>query len=627
MNGLSRQAPRFDPLTPRTRRRSTTGPATWFPVLLWLCLACLVSDAAANSERYWNRYRGWKITSFEVLGLPPEMSTQVTGGLALKGSRRLFGMKRPEFSTRLLAEDMARIRVFLAQRGFPLARVVPTAVPVKETRELALTLTVEPGRPVVVKEVQIVGWPELVAPVDSLDKKILRPGERFSDERINETRSRLRYLLLNSGYADVAVETEVSGLDGQSVELVRYVVTAGEFQQIDSVEISGCSDDLLKLARRVLDIDEGIDYSDERMLKAARDLRATQLFDQVDLSTDPISPGSLALLVELRNGKMRTWDAAVGTWSDNPWAVRSSWIHRNLFKRGYGFDVEGVFSTHEVSAGVGVSWLGWLSPRGRTRVGASLLAEDEDAYESREWRIELIQSLRFKERDIWKLGVSVSHVKVESFSSDPDEVPVNEGKLLEFWTDVKWDRTDNPIIPTRGGYLKLSAAFSPPEFFSESPYVQLQFDTARYHKIVSPLMLAGRLRLGWSKPLGGTADILANRRFYAGGYNTMRGYDRRRLGPKDLDNHPRGGQTTVLGGLETRLPLIWLLEGAVFIDAGQVWRNVSDTRLDDISVAFGVAIDLMTPLGPLRGGWAQNIVNQVYEEPKNLWFFGIGYPW
>jgi outer membrane protein assembly factor BamA len=140
-------------------------------------------------------------------------------------------------------------------------------------------------------------------------------------------------------------------------------------------------------------------------------------------------------------------------------------------------------------------------------------------------------------------------------------------------------------------------------------------------------VLAARARVGYEAPLGDTTEIIATRLFYAGGYNPHRGYGRRKLGPLDSAGDALGGEFVVLGGLEFRFPLLWVFDGAVFADAGQVWAKPGEAILDDLPVAVGVDLDLMTPMGPVRLGYGWNVINQVQGQPHGIFHFGIGYPW
>jgi outer membrane protein insertion porin family len=596
-------------------------------LLVLLPAVMSVGQSRAETAKEWGSYEGWQIKSFAVEGVPKGLGKDLQRGLGLTGKWKLLtGTQRPDFSVKKLAEDLARIRLFLAQNGYPAATIEPVAEPKPETRQLNLVLRVTPGAPVRIGRIEAGGWPEGVAWPDTTDKVHLKVGAIVRDVRVEEARDHLVNLLLDAGYAEVAVTSEVVPMASNLVA-IHFQVTAGDVFKITEVEIVGCSDDLLKVARRVMNVAPGSDYSRKLLMNASLDLRSTQLFSMVVLETETIGPGQLKLTANLGNGRMRSLEVGVGTFTDNPWLVHSGWRHRNLFKNGVGLDVMGVVGTHRLGLGAGVNWLGVLSPRARTRVGLGFLVEDEDAYLSHESRVELVQSFRPRNRDIWNVGITVSDTEVDRRNPDASDVPESQGRLLELWTDVKWDRTDDPLFPQDGGYFKTSFTVAPPGFFSEIPYVSIQCDAALYQAPLDPVVFAGRVRVGWAKPLGEAVEVLATRRFYAGGYNTHRGYGRRKLGPLDDAGDALGGEFVALAGLEMRFPLFWILDGAIFADSGQVWAVPQEATLTGFPVAVGLDLDLRTPLGPVRAGYGWNIANQVEGQPRSIFHFGIGYPW
>lgn len=620
----------YSPLTMTFRYsgiRGGEGAAVVTAVLLLLYVLA-AHPAAAKDDLPYQEYNGWKVTSFKIEGVPREFAGDVKKGLAQTGRWRLLGgMQRPPFRARQLAEDIARLRLFLAQRGYPSSVVGPVLTPDDEKRELGLVLKVEPGSPVRISEMRLMGWPEGVAQPDTTDEDVVRPGEILDDERVARGLMEIRNTLLDAGYASVAIRHELVPAGPGAVDLM-VTVEPGDFYTIDEVEIVGASEDLVGVSRRVMNVEPGTDYSQELLSNASLDLRTTQLFRLVTLETESLAPGSLKLTANLENGRMRSWDAALGTWSDNPWMFRAGWTHRNLFKHGVGYDVRGVVATHRVGAGTGVYWLGWLSPRARTRTGLGFLVEDEDAYRSQEASIDIVQSFRPRNRDIWNFGISVSNTQVEEYDLviDPRDART-EGRLLEIWTDRKWDRADDPLFPTRGGYFKVRLTYAPPIAFSEVPYASIQLDGAKYLNPFDDVVLAARGRVGAGTPLGDREEIIATRRFYAGGYNTHRGYGRRKLGPKNLEGNARGGEFVLLAGAEVRFPMIWIFDGAIFLDAGNLWDKPDNFNYGDLPVAIGFDLDLRTPLGPIRGGYGHNVANRVEGEPRGIWHFGIGYPW
>jgi outer membrane protein assembly factor BamA len=594
---------------------------------IWF-LTFLVGDhsAQAQGSRQWARYNGWGTTSFDVTGLPQELEGAVTPHLALAGTRKFLRTQRPPFQVKLLAADLARIRLFLSRMGYPSARTFPEARPRPEQKKLGIVIRVEPGPRARVGKLTWQGWPARAAVPDSSSGSFIREGQPFLDSELQTTRQFLQRWLQDRGFAEAEVDFSISLSDSHQVD-VAFNVQAGDYYLVEGLNITGTGPDLVGVARRVANLNPPQEYSQTRREEMANDLRWTQLFRQVDMTTTSTQPGQLILEAQLEEARMRTWSASVGTWTDNPLMAEVGWTHRNLFKHGVGFDSFASVATHRVNLGTGVFWLGWLTPRAKTRAGLEYLVEDEDAYKSKEEILDIVQAFRPNNRDAWKVGVTTSLVEVDIYNEDSTGLPEGQGWLLEFWSDGKLDRTDNPIFPTRGSYLKLSGTVAPPGLISEVPYLAGQADVATFHSLAYQTILTGRLRVGLGSPLGDATDLLANRRFYAGGFNTMRGYTRRALGPTDSEGNPRGGQSTLLAGLELRFPIYSLVQGAAFVDAGQVWEETGQTRLADLAAAWGLALDVRTPIGPLRLNYARNFANLKSGQSESVWLFGIGYPW
>ena len=105
-------------------------------------------------------------------------------------------------------------------------------------------------------------------------------------------------------------------------------------------------------------------------------------------------------------------------------------------------------------------------------------------------------------------------------------------------------------------------------------------------------------------------------RFFAGGRNSHRAYDRDALGvvgetillaiDEDaagnpvLDLMPTGGHGLLLVNLDYRFPIFGALQGEVFADAGNVWRDWADVDPREIKLGVGLGLRYRLPIGPLR---------------------------
>lgn len=106
-------------------------------------------------------------------------------------------------------------------------------------------------------------------------------------------------------------------------------------------------------------------------------------------------------------------------------------------------------------------------------------------------------------------------------------------------------------------------------------YFRGDIDFRQYFHLGSDVWFAFREIVGVGIPYGNSTDIPIERSFYGGGTNDMRGWRFRKLGPgsynSDSNKIERLGDIQIELNGELRFPMVSLLSGAVFVDAGNIW--------------------------------------------------------
>lgn len=124
----------------------------------------------------------------------------------------------------------------------------------------------------------------------------------------------------------------------------------------------------------------------------------------------------------------------------------------------------------------------------------------------------------------------------------------------------------------------------------KAPYAQfirLETDFTKTWSIGMASRLVGHLNTGIIYSYGNCKDAPVSELFYVGGANSIRAFSMREIGPGRLMKFDtqsrqysyvyRNGDLKFVANLEYRTPLFGNLEGALFLDAGNVWRlNISD---------------------------------------------------
>lgn len=120
-----------------------------------------------------------------------------------------------------------------------------------------------------------------------------------------------------------------------------------------------------------------------------------------------------------------------------------------------------------------------------------------------------------------------------------------------------------------------------------SQYVRTEVDLRRYWQSNRDRNVAARFAFGIARPFGYTSDVPYVKQFFAGGPVSVRAWAPRGLGPgayedplsRNIQNNTRLYQTgdiRIEANLEYRFKIFWLLNGALFLDAGNVWTIERD---------------------------------------------------
>jgi outer membrane protein insertion porin family len=126
-------------------------------------------------------------------------------------------------------------------------------------------------------------------------------------------------------------------------------------------------------------------------------------------------------------------------------------------------------------------------------------------------------------------------------------------------------------------------------------------------------------------------ELPASERFFAGGDTTVRGFSLDRLGTDetlDPQGFPQGGNGMVILNLEARAPYWKNVQLVWFVDAGNVFRRVSNIRLDELRTTSGVGFRYRSPIGPLRVDWGWKLSTRLLStggrERSNVLHISLG---
>lgn len=162
-------------------------------------------------------------------------------------------------------------------------------------------------------------------------------------------------------------------------------------------------------------------------------------------------------------------------------------------------------------------------------------------------------------------------------------------------------------------------------------YARFDMDYTHYFYFSDRDALVFHGALGIAYPYGNSDVLPFEKRYFTGGANSMRGWGVRELGPGSfrgtdgrIDFINQTGDLKIDFSLEYRAPLFWKFDGAVFVDAGNIWTLRAyeeqpggqfhfNTFYEQIAVAYGLGLRLNFGYFILRFDMGMKAINPAYN--------------
>ena len=240
------------------------------------------------------------------------------------------------------------------------------------------------------------------------------------------------------------------------------------------------------------------------------------------------------------------------------------------------------------------------------------------------------------------------------FTTNPESIP----KTTYFYTRLQFDIAGNMLSAFKPLMHKdangAGMIWKTP--FSQFVRAELTLSRTWIFGRNSGQAIATRLLAGAGHAYGNSTSLPFEKHFYAGGANSLRGWQARTVGPglspmdKSFVIPNQTGDMRLEANIEYRFDLFWKLAGAVFVDAGNVWTlkddNTEDGKLamfrwdtfgDSIAANWGAGVRLnfgflllrldigMKVHDPAREAKWVNPAQWLETENYAL-HFGVGYP-
>ena len=460
-----------------------------------------------------------------------------------------------------------------------------------------LVLNIDPGEPVHLRNVNVrVEGPAAslkafqIPPADDLKPgAVLNQGNYESAKQMIQNRA-LRYGFFDGKFTrhELLVDPKGGYAD------INLVYESGPRYVLGKVSFTGDTpfDDVL--LQRMVPFKPDTPYDSELVNELNQNLQSSGYFEVVRVDAAPSTAVGqvIPVDVDLHTRKPRTMTLGLGYSTDTGPRGKASWMRHWDNARGdsYGFESEISQPKQNVGAWYDIP----LDPplTDKLRFAAGYQYEEIANTDTLSKLLTVGPEWHSKLDNGWTRIVSLRWQHEEYRLGDDSGLST----LLMPGVSYAVLRSDNRIDPSHGYSVSLDAQVAKEGLMSDTNLLHGNAQFKALTTLWEKHRFLGRIQFGGSAT-NGYKSVPPSLRFFAGGDQSVRGYDYQSLSPKNSDGDRIGGRYMVAGSVEYLYQFADKWRWATFVDKGNAFNTLD---LPSLKTGVGVGIRWVSPVGPIR---------------------------
>lgn len=589
-----------------------------------------------------------------------------------------------KYQKQKLASDLDELQSFYLNRGYARFNIESTQVSLTPDKKgIYVTINIHEGEQYKLSDFDFKGdFAGHKDAITKIAKERVSTGDLYNGKKITDIEDNVKQLLANFGYAypKVSIQPEMDD-STHTVKLIMFV-DVGPRYYVRNINIEGNTITSEGVIRRELRQMEG-SWLSNGLVELGKDrLSRLGFFESVDVETERV-PGAedqVDITYKVAERNTGSIKLGVGIGSDSGISFNAGISQDNWLGTGnsVSFDV----NTTNTDKTASISVVNPYFTIDGVSLGGSIYYntykadddDDESVYSSKLWGASANLGFPISENNFIRFGSEYANRKLSDmkpqygmwryFHSMGENTKnkhsmtydTNDLLLNANWT---YNSLNRGYFPTEGLKVSANAKITAPIF--DNRFYKVVADASYYYPFDNDhnWVFLTRGRLGYGNGFGGK-QLPFYENFYAGGSTVLRGFKSNTVGPKavyfnrancsNLNNTSGcveskdavGGNALAFASAELIVPTPFISEKysdsirtSFFVDAGTVWDtewNLKGNHLHDYSspsnirVSLGVAVQWMSPLGPLVFSYA--IPLKKYDGDSSQQFqFNIGSTW
>ena len=480
------------------------------------------------------------------------------------------------------------------------------------------------------------------------EKVYYRTGKLYNQKDFEDTVSAIQEAYADKGYLQARVQPRYDVQNG--LLNISFDISEGGIFYIDNVDVSGYGKTKKYVFTRELSIHPGDLYDAAKIRRSQTKIMNLGFINDVQVDLQPTAdPQKVDLGFNVVEGRPGMFQAGLAMSSMDGLYGEVSVNHLNFLNRAQRLSLRTMFGKEILD--YTVSWYTpWIYEK-PTSLGV-------DAFNTRRYRSFVTENQAYTEKriggrvkvgprfndDIYQLSFGYSFENVDIYDIDPKYMYtpgkkpgeyIEKGKtnISTFSADAAIDTRDNMWDPTRGWRNSLGVALAGGPIGGDLDLWYFNARSIFNHTVLNvggnyPIVFVLSNKFGSVQPYGRTQYVPPYEKFFLGGADTVRGYERAgEIGPV------YGGDMYYVMNAELRFPIARegrrnMAQFAFFFDMGNSWDHFDDIDFSlgpnehQFKAGVGVGLRFTTPALPIRIDWGYGL-NHAKGQDKSHFYFNM----
>jgi len=366
----------------------------------------------------------------------------------------------------------------------------------------------------------------------------------------------------------------------------------------------------------------GEEYDSQKLTDMRSALVRSGLFAGVRFETaDQVAAdGSLPITLTVAERAPRTVGAGASFSSTEGFGLNAHWEHRNLLGGGEHLRFEARLAEIEQEAEARYRVAGFRQPLQVLELGALAGRESTDVYERIGGTVSAALERPLGARWTGRAGVLFDVAEIDEVGE-----PTDTSMLVGVPLRANYDGSNSALDPTEGFRLALGATPYAGRYEDFLAFHLADAEVRTYLPLNASKSLVFATRGKFGSILGArTGELPADKRFYAGGAGSVRGFEFQEISPLGSDGTQEGGRSLIEFSNELRWRFMDDFGIVPFVDGGTVSDASFPDFEDEFAWAGGLGFRYYTSFGPLGIDLAYPITTPSDEEASLKFYVTLG---